>query len=67
LCVHNHPSGDSSPSGPDLRLGVVTGICCKVLGAELVDFVTLGRYSATSLMPEIEERVGRWKVGNRGS
>ena len=67
LCVHNHPSGDSSPSGPDLRLGVVTGICCKVLGAELVDFVTLGWYSATSLMPEIEERVGRWEVGNRGS
>jgi hypothetical protein len=67
VCVHNHPSGVSTPSGPDLRAGVVTGIGCKILGADLVDFMTLGWDSAVSLMPEIEKRVARWEVGNRRS
>lgn len=42
ICVHNHPSGDPSPSTPDIQATRVLREGAKVVGVELVDHVIVG-------------------------
>lgn len=42
VVVHNHPSGDPSPSGADLQLTRRLARAGEVLGIELVDHVIIG-------------------------
>jgi DNA repair protein RadC len=42
VVVHNHPSGDPTPSGADLQLTRRLVRAGEVLGIELVDHVVIG-------------------------
>lgn len=42
--VHNHPSGDPTPSGDDNAVTERLRECGKLLGVELVDHVIVGNY-----------------------
>lgn len=47
--VHNHPSGDSEPSLPDLALAERVQAAAKVLGVEFVDSLVVASGSWSSL------------------
>lgn len=49
VVVHNHPSGDSSPSGEDLRITTELADAGRLLDIELLDHVIIGRGRWTSL------------------
>ncbi|NGP45489.1 JAB domain-containing protein [Bacillaceae bacterium SIJ1] len=49
LCVHNHPSGDPSPSQEDIEVTKRLSECGKVLGVELVDHLIIGNEQFISL------------------
>lgn len=42
VCVHNHPSGDPTPSGPDLNVTRLLREGAKILDIELIDHVIIG-------------------------
>lgn len=41
--VHNHPSGDSSPSKNDIKITKSLASACEILGIRLLDHVIVGR------------------------
>ena len=43
ICVHNHPSGDPTPSAPDLHVTRQLRDASKAVDIELLDHVILGR------------------------
>jgi DNA repair protein RadC len=43
IVVHNHPSGDPTPSGEDLRITSELADAGRVLDIELVDHLVIGR------------------------
>ena len=49
VLVHNHPSGDPTPSPEDVRLTADAGQAGDLLGVELLDHVVIGRASHVSL------------------
>ena len=49
VVVHNHPSGDPSPSGEDLRITTELAEAGRLLDIELLDHVIIGRGRWTSL------------------
>ena len=49
LVVHNHPSGDPSPSGEDLRITSEMAQAGRLLDIELLDHVVIGRDRWVSL------------------
>ncbi|MCC6178376.1 MAG: hypothetical protein IT305_23980 [Chloroflexi bacterium] len=49
VLVHNHPSGDPTPSPEDVRLTSDAGQAGDLLGVELLDHVVIGRASHVSL------------------
>lgn len=46
--AHNHPSGDPTPSGEDLRLQLMLDEGARILGVELVDHLVVGERGAHS-------------------
>lgn len=42
ICVHNHPSGDPSPSGADIKVTRQLREASKVVGIDLLDHVVVG-------------------------
>ena len=42
LCVHNHPSGDSTPSTEDLQITKRIKLAVDLLGISLVDHIVIG-------------------------
>jgi DNA repair protein RadC len=42
LCLHNHPSGDPTPSAEDRELTTRLKECGKILGIEVLDHVIVG-------------------------
>ncbi len=48
LCVHNHPSGDPTPSREDLALSTRLARAGKVLGIPVLDHVVIGVGGYTS-------------------
>lgn len=49
VLVHNHPSGDPTPSPEDVRLTADAGQAGDLLGVELLDHVVIGRARHVSL------------------
>jgi DNA repair protein RadC len=49
ILVHNHPSGDPTPSPEDLRMTRAVQVACRTIGLELLDHVIVARGGATSL------------------
>ena len=49
IVVHNHPSGDPSPSGEDLRITGELAQAGRLLDVELLDHLIVGRGRWTSL------------------
>ena len=43
LCVHNHPSGDSSPSTEDLQITKRIKLAGDLLGISLTDHIIIGK------------------------
>jgi DNA repair protein RadC len=42
VCVHNHPSGDPSPSSADLEVTRQLNEASKIIGIELLDHIVIG-------------------------
>lgn len=49
ILVHNHPSGDCTPSADDLDLTRQLAAAARLLGVELVDHVVVSRFGCLSL------------------
>lgn len=49
VLIHNHPSGDPTPSHEDVRMTAALAIACEVVGIELLDHVVVARAGASSL------------------
>jgi DNA repair protein RadC len=49
ILVHNHPSGDPTPSGEDLRLTRQLVECARLLDLRIHDHVVIGRGRFVSL------------------
>jgi DNA repair protein RadC len=62
ILVHNHPSGDPTPSPEDVRLTADAGRAGELLGIEVLDHVVVGRPGHVSL----RER-GFYRPDNPGS
>jgi len=51
VMVHNHPSGDPSPSDADLRITRRVREASTLLGLQFLDHVIIGHHSATRSIP----------------
>jgi DNA repair protein RadC len=49
ICLHNHPSGDPTPSLEDIEVTKRLNEAGKVLGVELLDHVIIGDHKFISL------------------
>ena len=49
ICIHNHPSGDPSPSREDIEVTKRLNECGKILGIELLDHLIIGENKFVSL------------------
>ncbi|MFJ5621759.1 DNA repair protein RadC [Peribacillus loiseleuriae] len=49
LCLHNHPSGDPSPSREDIEVTKRLVECGKIIGIELLDHIIIGEHKFVSL------------------
>jgi DNA repair protein RadC len=50
VLVHNHPSGDPSPSTEDVQMTRAVVTACGAVGLPLLDHVVVAREGATSLL-----------------
>lgn len=49
ICIHNHPSGDPTPSREDIEVTKRLSECGKMLGIELLDHLIIGEQKFVSL------------------
>ena len=49
VLVHNHPSGDPTPSPEDVAMTRAVAAACDVVGVPLLDHVVVARGGASSL------------------
>jgi DNA repair protein RadC len=49
ICVHNHPSGDPTPSQHDILLTQDLCTCGKILDIEVIDHIIIGRHDYVSM------------------
>ncbi|WP_091586857.1 RadC family protein [Alteribacillus bidgolensis] len=49
ICLHNHPSGDPSPSSEDIEVTSRLTECGRILGIDVLDHVIIGDRKFTSL------------------
>lgn len=49
VIVHNHPSGDPSPSKEDLHVTARLNDACKIMGISLIDHIIVGKNQYVSL------------------
>ena len=47
--IHNHPSGDSTPSISDINFTIRVNEACKIFGIELIDHIVIGNGEFSSL------------------
>ena len=47
--IHNHPSGDSTPSISDINFTIKVNDACKIFGIELIDHIIIGNGEFSSL------------------
>ncbi len=53
VLAHNHPSGDPTPSAPDIDFTIRLMLACRILGLDLFDHVVVGRDACRSAMSAI--------------
>lgn len=51
VMVHNHPSGDPSPSDADLRITRRVREAATILGLQFLDHIVIGQHSETRTVP----------------
>jgi DNA repair protein RadC len=49
ICLHNHPSGDPSPSREDIEVTKRLVECGKIIGIEVLDHLIIGEHKYVSL------------------
>ncbi|MEE6449662.1 DNA repair protein RadC [Gottfriedia acidiceleris] len=49
ICLHNHPSGDPTPSREDIEVTKRLVECGKIIGIELLDHIIIGEHKYVSL------------------
>lgn len=49
ICLHNHPSGDPSPSREDIEVTKRLVECGKIIGIDLLDHIIMGENKFISL------------------
>jgi DNA repair protein RadC len=49
ICIHNHPSGDPSPSREDIEVTKRLNECGRILGIDLLDHLIIGENKFVSL------------------
>ncbi|MGE7779516.1 RadC family protein [Peribacillus sp. NPDC097264] len=49
ICLHNHPSGDPSPSREDIEVTKRLVECGKIMGIEVLDHIIIGEHKYVSL------------------
>lgn len=49
ICVHNHPSGDPTPSSEDIDVTRRLNECGQLIGIELLDHIVIGDQKFVSL------------------
>lgn len=49
ICLHNHPSGDPTPSREDIEVTKRLVGCGKIIGIELLDHIIIGEHKYISL------------------
>ncbi|MGE7759041.1 RadC family protein [Peribacillus sp. NPDC097895] len=49
ICLHNHPSGDPSPSREDIEVTKRLVECGKIIGIEVLDHIIIGEHKYISL------------------
>ncbi|MDF9760326.1 DNA repair protein RadC [Peribacillus simplex] len=49
ICLHNHPSGDPSPSREDIEVTNRLVECGKIIGIEVLDHIIIGEHKYVSL------------------
>ena len=49
ICLHNHPSGDPSPSREDIEVTKRLVECGKIIGIEILDHLIIGEHKYVSL------------------
>lgn len=49
ICLHNHPSGDPTPSREDIEVTKRLVECGKIIGIELLDHIIIGEHKYISL------------------
>lgn len=49
IIMHNHPSGDPSPSGVDIEVTKKINQACRLLDLELIDHIVIGDHRYTSM------------------
>lgn len=49
ICIHNHPSGDPSPSREDIEVTKRLAECGRLIGIELLDHIIIGEQKYVSL------------------
>jgi len=42
ILIHNHPSGDPSPSNEDIEAKILLASACKLFNLQLLDFIIIG-------------------------
>ena len=52
ILMHNHPSGDPTPSEADIRVTQKTQQCAKMLGIVLLDHIVIGDHRFVSMRME---------------
>ena len=52
IVIHNHPSGDVTPSKEDIATTIRLKECGQILGIELLDHIIIGDQKFTSLVEE---------------
>ena len=57
ILVHNHPSGNSTPSNQDYEVTKKLETSAKILGIELIDHIVIGKSEYTSI-----KTIEKWKT-----
>lgn len=57
ILVHNHPSGDSTPSQKDIEVTYSLYDAANIVGIELLDHLVIGDMQYTSIFGEIAKKV----------
>lgn len=56
ILVHNHPSGDATPSKQDMEFTKIVYEVGQTLGIELLDHLVIGNKKYTSIFSEINKK-----------